>query len=112
MWTSVTIYTIYTDIYTSLNDCYRHVNVCYSHVYKMWQQNKKVFFISISGAPSVNRINLPALTLAEPNRTNLVPEPLAVLHLDNQQFKSLYTLPILGGPIFSHFFNVVLAQCK
>ena len=44
---------------------------------------KQVIFISTSGEPLVNRIHLLDLTLAGPTRNNLVPDPLAVVHLDN-----------------------------
>ena len=45
------------------------------------------YLISTSGEPSVNRIDLQALTLEGPTRNNLVLDPLAELHLDNQLFK-------------------------
>ena len=43
-------------------------------------------FILTSGVPSVNRIDLRALTLVGPLGTSPVLDPLAVLHLDNQLF--------------------------
>ena len=53
---------------------------------KKYCDNKiqQVFFISTSREPSVNRKDLRALTLVGPTRDNLVIDPLAVLHLDNQ----------------------------
>ena len=45
-----------------------------------------MFFISTSGVPPVNKIDLPALTLAGPTGKSLVLDPLAVLCLD----KGLY----------------------
>ena len=45
-------------------------------------QNKH--FISTSGIPSVNRIDLKALTLVGPTITRPVLDPLAVLRLDNR----------------------------
>ena len=44
---------------------------------------KKVFFISTFSEPSVNRKDLPALTFVGPTMDNLVPDPLAVLLLNN-----------------------------
>ena len=49
---------------------------------------KQVFFISTSGVPSVNRIDLGALTLVGLTGTNLIPDPLAVLRLDKR--KNMY----------------------
>ena len=45
---------------------------------------KQVFFISTLREPSVNRKDLQALTLLGPTRDNPEPDPLAVLHLNNQ----------------------------
>ena len=47
---------------------------------------KQVFFILASGIPLMNRIDLLALTLVGPAETSPVPDPLAVLHLDNQLY--------------------------
>ena len=41
-------------------------------------------FISTSGEPSVNRIDLLALTLVGPTQHKSVLDPLAVQHLENQ----------------------------
>ena len=41
---------------------------------------KQVLFILTSGEPSVNRIDLPAFTLAGPTRNKPVFDPLAVIH--------------------------------
>ena len=45
-----------------------------------------MFFILTSGEPSVNKIDLQALNLAGPTATRLVPDPLAVLGLENQLY--------------------------
>ena len=47
-----------------------------------------MFFISTSGIPSVNGIDLQALTLVGPTVTRPVLDPLAVMHLNNQLFMS------------------------
>ena len=44
----------------------------------------QIFFILTSGIPSVNRIDLQALTSLGPTVTRPVLDPLAVLSLDNQ----------------------------
>ena len=51
-----------------------------------------------SGEPSVNRRDLRVLTFAGPTRDNPVPDPLAVLHLDNQQF--MYTFVYIQNKFF------------
>ena len=43
-----------------------------------------IMFISTLREPSVNRKDLPALTLVGPTRDNPEPDPLAVLQLDNR----------------------------
>ena len=49
---------------------------------------KQVFFISTSGIPPVNGIDLQALSLVGPTVTRPVLDPLAVMHLNNQLFMS------------------------
>ena len=48
--------------------------------------SKLVFFIYNSKKLSVNRKDIQALSLLEPNRQNPVPDPLDVLHLDNRLY--------------------------
>ena len=52
----------------------------YVHIPRYVQS--EVVFISTSGEPSKNRIDLRALTLAGPTRNQPVLSPLAVYHLD------------------------------
>ena len=51
--------------------------------------NKFSDFLSTSGEPSVNRIDLPALTLAGPTWHKPVLGPLAVRHLENRLYMEL-----------------------
>ena len=58
---------------------------------------KQVFFISISGKPSLNIIDLLALTIAGPTRQKPVLDHLAVQHLKSQLCMLFYTLSKLSN---------------
>ena len=68
----------------SLKQLFSHLMQLWQLEHKVWQQNQiGVLLVSTSGEPSVNRKYLQALALAGPTMKNPVPDPLAVLHLDN-----------------------------
>ena len=54
--------------------------------YSVATKSNKVIFISTSGGPSVNWIDLQALNKVGPTGSNQVLDPLAMLNLDNWLF--------------------------